>query len=71
VVLTLADSEVLERDEHGMVKGIANSELQLENALLTEDAKAQERKKRETRAKRGAYRGTSRKRRGQERGREG
>lgn len=57
MVLTLADSEVLERDEHGMVKGIANSELQLENALLTEDAKAQERKKRETRAKRGAYRG--------------
>lgn len=53
----MADSEVLERDEHGMVKGIANSELQLENALLTEDAKAQERKKRETRAKRGAYRG--------------
>ena len=61
VILTLKDDAVLERDEHGNVLGLSRTAeeggLELENALLSEKAKDQERQQRAKRARLPAYSG--------------
>lgn len=55
VILTLADSNVLERDDYGKIIGINKEEDVLENINITEEEKRMEREKRLKRLKRPVY----------------
>jgi U4/U6.U5 tri-snRNP-associated protein 1 len=55
VVLTLADSSILEKDEYGKVKGVNEDTDVLENVNMTEKDKRLEREKQQKRLKRPVY----------------
>ena len=55
-ILTLADCEVLDTDEHGIVRGVNADADELENVSMTETQRRREAEKRSKRAAQGAYR---------------
>lgn len=57
VILTLADSSVLTRDENGKIIGVNDEMDVLENINITEDYKRRQREERRKKASRGAYSG--------------
>ena len=57
VILTLADSNILDVGEHGQLKGVKDDEDVLENVLLSDEMKRIEREKRAKRARQPVYSG--------------
>lgn len=57
MILTLADSSVLSRDENGKILGINDEADVLENINVTEEYKRKQREERKKKASRGAYSG--------------
>ena len=57
IILTLADSSVIEKDEKGRVLGISNADDILENVNLADEARRQEREKVRKRARQPVYTG--------------
>lgn len=54
-ILTLKDADILETDDHGVVRGLADGEDELESVAMAEVRRRQEAKDREKRARQGAY----------------